>query len=115
MSQHKQLCPSCRMRYAVTPPAARDSYNPMLMTAQEVQWLENAARLFDEIAEEDRYTAAEFVAWLRPDLNGKWAPIKEFSGIARKEGGFITGSMQTRHGSADPLPVVPMKLRKLVS
>lgn len=112
MSQHKPLCPSCRMRYAVTPPAARESYNPMLMTAKEVQWMENAARLFDAIAGEDRYTAAEFVAWLKPDLNGKWAPINEFSGIAIKEGAPRNG--YTRHGSADPLPVVPMKLRRLV-
>ena len=66
MSDRPQ-CPSCRMRFRVNPIKAREFYNPMTMDATAFQWIENAARVFDDEAGE-RFTAAEFVAWLRPDL-----------------------------------------------
>jgi hypothetical protein len=107
-------CPSCRMRYQLPPPAARDNYNPMLLLAKEVHWLENAARHFDEIAGEERFTAADFIDWLKPDLNGKWpkppAPIE-----GTKPRAELAGRDTVRHRHPDPLPMVPMKLRKLVS
>ena len=99
-------CRTCRMRYAVKPPETRDAYNPMLLTAKEVAWLENAARLFDQFAGDERFTAEEFMAWLKPDLNGKWPRLPVYEGV-RRQG--------DSPNSADPLPVVPMKLRKLVS
>jgi hypothetical protein len=99
-------CRSCRIRFRVPPPA-HDSYTPILLTAKEVHWLDNAARLFDHLAGDELFTAEEFLNWLKPDLNGKWANHAPFhDGITRKGYG---------PSSADPLPMVPPRLRKLVS
>ena len=61
-------CESCRIRYNVPPLQPRDDYNPLPMDSRTFSWFENAAKCFDEEAGEDRFTAAEFVAWLRPDI-----------------------------------------------
>lgn len=95
---HEPTCRSCgvRMRKA---PLPRDSYRPLFLKRAEVMWLENAARYFD--ADSDQYwTAEEFIAWLKPDLTGKFPPIPpERSG----------------HGNPDPIPFVttPAKMRRV--
>ena len=51
-----------------------------------VKWLENAARVFDEYAEE-RHTAYDFIAWLKPDLLGGGRPDhRDYDGAFRKQG-----------------------------
>ena len=61
-------CRSCKIRMRVEP-IGRDMYNPITLSSAHVRWLENAARVFDD--EGELFTAAEFVAWLRPDLIGR--------------------------------------------
>ena len=91
-------CSMCRMRFAVNPKGLTEFYNPLPLKGATVAWLENAARTFD--AESDElYTAAEFLAWLKPDLLGRTPPIPETSGKAVRAGG---GS--PRHNLADPIP-----------
>ena len=60
-------CVSCRMRERVDPTAAREFYNPVHLAPSTLSWIENAARVFDEESGE-KFSAAEFVAWMRPDL-----------------------------------------------
>lgn len=68
--QKERMCPACRMRYKFPPPAGNDSFNPISLQAGQIRWLENAARVFDQ--ESDMlFTAAEFVAWMKPDLAGR--------------------------------------------
>lgn len=115
---HRPTCPSCEIRFRVEPPAIRDAYSPILLTAYEVMWLENAARFFDEVAGEDRFTAEQFVSWLKPDLSGRrHRNHTEFDGRAVYLGGGRKGAGRgtTRIASADPLPVVPAFVRRLVS
>jgi hypothetical protein len=61
-------CESCRIRYNVPPLAGRDSYNPLPLDSRTFSWFENAAKVFDEEGGAERFTAAEFIAWLRPDI-----------------------------------------------
>lgn len=66
-------CPSCQVKFRVNPAPLRDHYNPWPIHPMLFMWIENAARVFDEESEE-LFTAAEFVAWIRPDvvgINGK--------------------------------------------
>ena len=72
MTEPKQLgwCRSCRMRYAVTPPEPRDTFGSWNVSPAAFTWIENAARVFDAESPQ-RFTAAEFVAWIRPDVVGK--------------------------------------------
>lgn len=67
--QRERMCPSCRIRYAHPPKALRDMYNPIALQKGTISWLENAARAFDGESDE-RFTAHEFIAWLKPDLTG---------------------------------------------
>lgn len=107
---HEPTCRSCKIRMRKAP-LARDSYNPMLLNRRQVQWLENAARVFDADSEE-LWTAEEFVSWLKPDLTGKYPPIPpDMAGLSIKEGGSRNGTGATRHGSADPIPFAPMPSR----
>ena len=68
-------CPSCKIRYRIKPPEVRDWATPWQVSHRVYQWVENAARAFDEQAEHEapgeRFTAAEFVAWIRPEVVGK--------------------------------------------
>ena len=72
MNPPTRMCESCRMRYRVNPPSAREFYNPLPLSPHTVQWIENAAKVFDLEADQ-RFTAAEFVAWMRPELVEKAA------------------------------------------
>lgn len=63
------VCRSCRMRWVVNPPTLKEFYNPVNLTPSQVKWLENAARVFDQESDE-KWTAEEFIAWLRPDVIG---------------------------------------------
>jgi hypothetical protein len=95
---HEPTCRSCgvRMRQA---PLPRSNYRPLLLNRQQIMWLENAARYFDAESTEP-WSAADFVAWCKPDLSGKYPPIPP----------ELIGK-----GSATTLPMVPPRLRKLVS
>lgn len=61
-------CHSCKVRWAVNP-AVRDHYNPIDLKPSQVKWLENAARVFDQESDE-KWTAEDFIAWLKPDVIG---------------------------------------------
>lgn len=65
-------CPSCRIRMSVPHPA-QHFYNVIQLPYSAIEWLENAALVFDEEAGEQRFTAAEFIAWVRPDVVRKGA------------------------------------------
>ena len=66
----RPICPSCKIRFRVNPELLphRKGYNYWSINANAFKWLENAARFFDEEAGEQRFTAEEFVAWVRPDV-----------------------------------------------
>ena len=66
----RPICPSCKVRFRVSPQllAHREGYNNWTINANAFKWLENAARFFDSEAGERRFTAQEFVAWVRPDV-----------------------------------------------
>jgi hypothetical protein len=98
-----------------------------------VRWLENAARVFDhdsmwpecdrfrfqedgvvrphrhEGEPGDTFPAADFLAWLRPEMTGVQVPRNEATGIAVTEGGTKGGMRAYRHTSPDPLPVMPRR------
>lgn len=97
------VCRSCRMRWTVNPSAITHLYNPINLTPSQVQWLENAARVFDQEADEP-WSAEEFVAWLKPDVIGMRVEIPEAAGLSRKAGGH-----SPRINSADPLPYYDRK------
>ena len=97
------VCRSCRMRWTVNQPAVRDTYNPINFSAAQYRWLENAARVFDQEADE-KWTAEEFVAWIKPDVIGMAVVIPESSGKARKAGGNSPSI-----NSPDPLPYYDRK------
>ena len=63
-----QVCESCRMRYRIKPLEPQPYYNPWAISPRLFMWLENAARVFDQEAGEERFTASEFVSWCRPDV-----------------------------------------------
>jgi hypothetical protein len=65
-------CSSCHIRLAVPHPP-QHFYNVVQLPFSAVEWLENAALVFDEEAGEDRFTASEFIAWVRPDILRKGA------------------------------------------
>ena len=106
------ICASCRIRLTV-PPAVRDSYNPLMLDLKGVKWLENAAREFDAMCDEHRYTAEEFIAWLRPDLTGHRIPLPEMMGTPPRS--EAVGKHSVRHRHADPIPFAPMpaKMRRV--
>ena len=61
-------CESCRIRFQVPPVASKGMYNPLPLDSRTFCWFENAAKVFDEESGERRFTAAEFMAWVRPDV-----------------------------------------------
>jgi hypothetical protein len=80
---HKdRTCTSCFMRYRIQPLPARESYSPLVMDKRTIKWLANAARVFDEYAEE-RFTAHQFISWLMPDLTGKGRADRDYDGLHR--------------------------------
>lgn len=95
---HEPTCRSCGVRMRKTP-LPRSNYRPLMLTRQQIMWLENAARYFDAESDEP-WSAEDFIAWCKPDLNGKYPRIPP----------ELIGS-----GSATELPIVSAKLRKLVS
>ena len=109
-----RTCPSCRIRFRVPPPTWNRDYNAIRADENVIRILYRAAALFDLNADEP-HTAREFVEWILPDLRGGATIGPEFEGVTVKEGGARNGSMATRHASPDPLPMVPSKLRKMVS
>jgi hypothetical protein len=64
----RQVCPSCRVRFRVEPMRWRE-YNAVRITTRQLQALELAALHFDRESDE-RFTAIEFVRWIRPDVPG---------------------------------------------
>ena len=98
-------CPACKMRYRVSPLQLNDHYNPLALTATQINWISNAARIFD-MESEDLFTAQDFVEWMRPDLAGHSVKINEAAGVARQEGGGRSGTQATRHGLPFPLPML---------
>jgi len=118
MNDPKQpRCRSCKVRFHVNPPAPNENYGPVRLHGNAIRWLENAARVFvAETDPGDQWTAEDFIAWVKPDLNGTLPPHPpEFVGLKKLEGGSRNGTMATRHASPDPLPTVPRSLRNLVS
>ena len=98
--QQQRMCPSCRIRWMYPPRALRDMYNPVALDKRTVAWLENAARVFDAESER-RYTAEEFIAWVKPDLAGHNSRMTyEFDGSPNRNDA-------TRH--PDPLPYYTRK------
>lgn len=105
---HEPTCRSCgvRMRKA---PLPRDTYSPLLLNRAQLMWFENVARYFDELADGECWSAEDFIAWLKPDLTGKYPPLPpDMAGLSLKEGGSRNGTGATRHGSADPIPFAPV-------
>lgn len=96
-------CPSCRTRYRY--PLPRDTYESSSMTKAQYRWLVNAARVWDAMGV-DGMTAAEFIAWLRPDvLAFGHLRVPEFDGAKpRSEGTRI-------HRHPDPIPYAPLGRR----
>ena len=68
LAKFSKWCPSCQMRHRMKPLEPQPYYNPWAISPRLFMWIENAARVFDEEAGEEKFTAAEFVAWLRPDV-----------------------------------------------
>ena len=101
----RPICPSCRMRFRVSPEvlAFREGYNNWTINANAFKWLENAARFFDSEAGERRFTAQEFVAWVRPDVAALSVLIPESVGKASQAGGN-----SPRINSPDPIPYAPL-------
>lgn len=63
-----RTCVCCRVRFRVTPMAVRE-YNAIHITPTAVHALEIAALYFDRESDE-RFTAIEFIHWLKPDVPG---------------------------------------------
>ena len=101
----RPICPSCKMRFRVSPEvlAFREGYNNWTINANAFKWLENAARFFDSEAGDRRFTAQEFVAWVRPDVAALSVVIPESVGRASQAGGN-----SPRINSADPIPYAPL-------
>ena len=87
MSERPKTCESCGIRYRVTPLALREYYNPLDLSIEEIRWLENAARIFDDESPE-LFTAAQFVSWLRPDLT-PGQPAPHFDGVRSARSGWL--------------------------
>lgn len=68
MTEVKQpTCRSCRIRYEVGVPEVQD-FEPWKTTPHAFRWVENAARWFDLESRGRRFTASEFVDWIRPEV-----------------------------------------------
>jgi hypothetical protein len=65
-------CKECR-RIVQATYRAKAKGEPVGLPESLMGWLETAAVEFDDISGEDRFTAAEFVAWLRPEIVKKAA------------------------------------------
>lgn len=52
---------------------AKGDYSPVGLPESMVKWLEGIADEFDAISGGERFTAAEFVAWIRPEMVEKAA------------------------------------------
>jgi hypothetical protein len=89
-------------------PPIKEEYGPINIRGSAVDWLMNAARVFDAESPE-RFTAVEFMRWVKADLAGHVIPRDQFSGVSLMEGGSRNGSMAYRHTSPDPLPVMPRR------
>ena len=68
----RRRCQTCRMHYKVDPAPIIKDYNPIDLNARDIKWIENAARVFDS-ASSQRFTAEEFVAWLKVDVTERAA------------------------------------------
>lgn len=62
------VCRSCGMRVEVEAPDAKDYASPWRISHQLFRWIENAARTFDQESGGRRFTASDFVDWIRPDV-----------------------------------------------
>ena len=97
-----RTCPTCKIRWRI-PGSVRD-FNPRALSGNEVNWFVNAARTFDEMTNGERYTAEEFIQWLRPDLMRQSSKVPESEGVRVSQGGNSVG-----YSSADPIPFLHRK------
>lgn len=83
------------LQSVILPPSLRDGQITMKRLAL---W----ARVFDEISEEDGkvYTAAEFVAWLKPETEQQYHMPAGRPGVARLQQVVVTGRRFDPH--SDP-------------
>ena len=98
-----RICPSCRIRRRVAGPG---EYTALPITNTQYRILEKAALQFDEQAPE-RFTAEEFVAWLRFDIPafGKFQAVESDGAPPVGEG----TKRNTIHRHPDPIPYAPIR------
>jgi hypothetical protein len=104
----ERYCPACRGRFRF--PKPRDSFSPSTMKSADYHWLENAARVWDELTE-GTLPAYDFVAWLRPDIAALKNRVPDFDGARPVRDGQTRNHTVHRH--PDPVPYVGRITRKV--